>query len=49
MTAPPAPPSLLRLKWTALRHAAQRAPNWGFVLVGALAALLVWAEVYDQQ
>lgn len=46
MTAPPAPPSLLRLKWTALRHAAQRAPRWGFVLVGALAALLVWAEVY---
>lgn len=46
MTAPPAPPSLLRLKWTALRHAAQRAPKWGFVLVGALAALLVWAEVY---
>lgn len=41
-----APPSLLRLKWTALRHAAQRAPKWGFVLVGALAALLVWAEVY---
>ncbi|GHF75710.1 putative ABC transporter permease subunit [Deinococcus ficus] len=41
-----APPSLLRLKWTALRHAAQRAPRWGFVLVGALAALLVWAEVY---
>ncbi|ASN80358.1 putative ABC transporter permease subunit [Deinococcus ficus] len=46
MTAPPAPPSLLRLKWTALCHAAQRAPKWGFVLVGALAALLVWAEVY---
>ena len=46
MSALPAPPSLLRLKWTALRHAAQRAPKWGFVLVGALAALLVWAEVY---
>ena len=46
MTTRPRPPSLLRLKWTALRHAAQRAPRWGFVLVGALAALLVWAEVY---
>ncbi|WP_022799880.1 putative ABC transporter permease subunit [Deinococcus ficus] len=46
MTTQPGPPSLLRLKWTALRHAAQRAPRWGFVLVGALAALLVWAEVY---
>lgn len=46
MTPRPAPPSLLRLKWTALRHAAHRAPKWGFVLVGALAALLVWAEVY---
>lgn len=47
--APPpplSPPSLLRLKATALIHSFQRAPKWGFVLVLTLALLLVWGEVY---
>lgn len=40
------PASLLHLKFTALKNAFARAPKWGFVLVGALALLLGWAEVY---
>lgn len=39
-------PSLLGLKVTALRHTIQKAPKWGYVLLGTLAALLVWGEVY---
>lgn len=42
----PGSPSLLRLKALALRRTLQRGPKWGYALVGALAALLVWAEVW---
>lgn len=42
----PGSPSLLRLKVLALRRTLQRGPKWGYALVGVLAALLVWAEVW---
>lgn len=38
-------PSLVRLKGRALQNTLSRAPRWIFVLIGALALLLVWAEV----
>lgn len=42
----PGSPSLLRLKALALRRTLQRGPKWGYALVGVLAALLLWAEVW---
>ncbi len=39
-------PSLLRLKWLSLGHSFRRAPKWGYLLVGGLALLLVWGEIY---
>lgn len=39
-------PSLLGLKWTALRHTFERSPKVGYALVLGLGLLLVWAEVY---
>ncbi|MFC5847869.1 putative ABC transporter permease subunit [Deinococcus petrolearius] len=44
--APPRPPSLLRLKATALGHALRRAPRAGLVFLALLGALLLWAEVW---
>ncbi|MBZ9713100.1 putative ABC transporter permease subunit [Deinococcus multiflagellatus] len=43
---PPASPSLWGLKLRALRRTVQRAPKWGYALVGLLALLLLTAEVY---
>lgn len=38
--------SLRRLKLTALRNTLKRGPRVGYVLLGLLAALLLWGEVY---
>lgn len=38
--------SLINLKVTAFKHTFQKAPKWGYMLVGSLALLLVLAELY---